>query len=468
MNTAPPAEVNVKPGTNSVQVNASPALPLSEKQRETWHYSKNIMEQMQQALARVDALGRQEGPLAAEMKKAADACARIMPIAGGQRIERPLPGTSIECPLPSIYLGKLLPATGTPDVQEGACNSIAGQGGVVAHEKEYQGECMTPLCEGADKLFGGGVGGQGIGKVPTTGVQATERTTPKPHTPARKKRVRGGRQKPSSAAAQGEKVDSLGLATEETADIDVDAVHGTSDAITSGLEHNSDAKKNTKNTKRGSIKYRGVTQHKNSLRYEAHIWVNQLKKQVYLGGYATEALAAEAYDILQVRLKGDKAKTNFPIENYAEVRKMIACMEVSEVVASVRREADTFSRGASRFRGVTKAATDSTIWESRIGTHGHGHIYIGVFEDDIVAAKAYDRALIRVKGLTTTTNFGISEYADAIEDYHWLQGLVKQGHQQAIALTTRDEPRYLRMFEAYVRGGMASLVELPEWSNADN
>lgn len=57
----------------------------------------------------------------------------------------------------------------------------------------------------------------------------------------------------------------------------------------------------------GSSSYRGVTQHKWTGRYEAHLWdsssarVTNTKgrtkgKQVYLGGYESETTAAKAYD----------------------------------------------------------------------------------------------------------------------------------------------------------------------------
>ena len=40
-------------------------------------------------------------------------------------------------------------------------------------------------------------------------------------------------------------------------------------------------------------RYRGVTKHKRTQRYEAHIW--QCKKQLYLGGFDSEVLAAKSH-----------------------------------------------------------------------------------------------------------------------------------------------------------------------------
>lgn len=47
-------------------------------------------------------------------------------------------------------------------------------------------------------------------------------------------------------------------------------------------------------------------------RWEARIWVgNETNKQIYLGGYETEELAAEAHDVAVLKTKGFSAHTNF-------------------------------------------------------------------------------------------------------------------------------------------------------------
>ena len=62
-----------------------------------------------------------------------------------------------------------------------------------------------------------------------------------------------------------------------------------------------------------SSKFRGVTKHRRSGRYEAHIWIKELGRQVYLGGYEFEEHAAEAYDIAALKSKGRRTKTNFEL-----------------------------------------------------------------------------------------------------------------------------------------------------------
>jgi hypothetical protein len=63
-----------------------------------------------------------------------------------------------------------------------------------------------------------------------------------------------------------------------------------------------------------SSRFRGVTKHRRSGRFEAHIWVKDLARQVYLGGYEAEEHAAEAYDIAALKAKGRGAKTNFELD----------------------------------------------------------------------------------------------------------------------------------------------------------
>lgn len=67
---------------------------------------------------------------------------------------------------------------------------------------------------------------------------------------------------------------------------------------------------------RNTSKFRGVTHHIRTGRWESHIW--QGGKQIYLGGFDTEEQAAMAYDIAAVKFRGKKAQTNYNMCNYKD------------------------------------------------------------------------------------------------------------------------------------------------------
>jgi hypothetical protein len=181
-----------------------------------------------------------------------------------------------------------------------------------------------------------------------------------------------------------------------------------------------------------SSKYRGVTRHRRSGRWEAHIWVKETGKQAYLGGYEEEAYAAEAYDVAALKCKGKTVKTNFPIEKYSELLGYMDNISLEELVMAVRRQSQGFARGSSRYRGVTRHPGQNGRWEARIGTPGSKHVYLGLYADEAEAAKAYDRALVKRRGPQAATNFSVSEYKSELKEYHLRQQKqLKQKQQRA-------------------------------------
>jgi len=186
-----------------------------------------------------------------------------------------------------------------------------------------------------------------------------------------------------------------------------------------------------------SSKYRGVTRHRRSGRWEAHIWVKSTGKQVYLGGYELEEHAAEAYDVAAIKCKGpSKVKPNFPIEKYAELMKFMDKISLEELVMAVRRQSQGFSRGSSGYRGVTHHPNGR--WEARIGMPGSKHIYLGLYSQEQAAARAYDRALVKLRGPAAATNFALSDYPDQLSQYHERIETAKNGAVDVVALLKED------------------------------
>ncbi|KAK6922061.1 AP2/ERF domain [Dillenia turbinata] len=168
-------------------------------------------------------------------------------------------------------------------------------------------------------------------------------------------------------------------------------------------------------TVKRSSRFRGVSRHRWTGRFEAHLWdkgswnATQRKKGKQ-GAYDEEEAAARAYDLAALKYWGTSTFTNFPVSDYQREIEIMQNVTKEEYLACIRRRSSGFSRGVSKYRGVARHHHNGR-WEARIGrVFGNKYLYLGTYSTQEEAAHAYDIAAIEYRGINAVTNFDLSTY----------------------------------------------------------
>ncbi|GFQ06274.1 ap2-like ethylene-responsive transcription factor at1g16060 [Phtheirospermum japonicum] len=154
--------------------------------------------------------------------------------------------------------------------------------------------------------------------------------------------------------------------------------------------------------RRSSI-FRGVTRHRWTGRYEAHLWDKNSwnesqSKKGRQGAYDDEEAAARAYDLAALKYWGQDTILNFPLCSYQDELNEMEGLSKEEYISSLRRH------------------HHNGRWEARIGrVFGNKYLYLGTYATQEEAATAYDMAAVKYRGLNAVTNFDLSRYAGWLE-----------------------------------------------------
>ncbi|XVE91432.1 hypothetical protein REPUB_Repub01dG0009200 [Reevesia pubescens] len=195
----------------------------------------------------------------------------------------------------------------------------------------------------------------------------------------------------------------------------------------------------TATTVKRSSRFRGVSRHRWTGRFEAHLWDKgswnpTQRKKGKQGAYDEEESAARAYDLAAIKYWGTSTFTNFPVSDYEKEIEIMKSLTKEEYLASLRRRSSGFSRGVSRYRGVARHHHNGR-WEARIGrVFGNKYLYLGTYSTQEEAAHAYDIAAIEYRGINAVTNFDLSTYI------RWLKPGAKHGLVSEELKTTLSQP----------------------------
>eukprot|EP00798_Chlamydomonas_sp_ICE-L_P026369 gene26369-17463_t len=180
----------------------------------------------------------------------------------------------------------------------------------------------------------------------------------------------------------------------------------------------------------GSSTFRGVTRHRHTGKWEAHLWDSS-----FIRAKSTKAGAKNG------RSRGKQVYLG--LDTYAEEIDDLRNLPREEVIAALRRGSSGFARGVSKYRGVTlhqstngqaQPSEPNKRWEARMGrVDGDKYLYLGAFPSEIEAAIAFDMAVLKHRGMRGVTNLPRPLYYDAAGNMLSFEDAANAAYTQGLA-----------------------------------
>lgn len=151
--------------------------------------------------------------------------------------------------------------------------------------------------------------------------------------------------------------------------------------------------------------------------YKASNYVRVVKEGSYVpGGYfKSDDDASIVADYMSVKLYGSLANRNYPELSNIELEKRYN--EILDRCGKDSRERISFSQqGVSRYKGIKTSqyigvSKDKNKWAARF-KYQKKQIHLGNYNDDKMAAHAYDLKALQMRGIYAKTNFPLEFYID--------------------------------------------------------